>query len=160
MIFDKSNQFLAWWFTGKQQLPLGIYFCEFFYMYVQEKRYAIRAQFYTTMSFENLFLQPQVFQSNAYCYKLVRNFYLYTAIIIHYGFVHWLNNFWKFCIQAMSPPRANPAGRARPISAQVKPKNTIITRSNSADKLLQVTSARMVSLFLHTLLRTWLCTCH
>lgn len=53
----------------------------------------------------------------------------------------------------MSPPRENPAGRARPISAQVKPKNTIITRSNSADKLLQVTSARMVSLFLHTLLR-------
>ncbi|XP_073256948.1 extracellular signal-regulated kinase 2-like isoform X1 [Porites lutea] len=45
---------------------------------------------------------------------------------------------------AMSPPRANPAGCARPISAQVKPKNTIITRSNSADKLLQVTSARMV----------------
>lgn len=45
----------------------------------------------------------------------------------------------------MSPPRANPvAGRARPISAQVKPKNTIITRSSSADKLLQVTSARMV----------------
>ena len=50
----------------------------------------------------------------------------------------------------MSPPIANPAGRARPISAQVKPKNTIITRSNSADKLLQVTSARMVSLLLHT----------
>lgn len=44
----------------------------------------------------------------------------------------------------MSPPRQNPAGRARPISAQVKPKNTIITRSNSADKLLQVTSARLV----------------
>lgn len=44
----------------------------------------------------------------------------------------------------MSPPRPNPAGRTRPISAQVKPKNTIITRSNSADRLLQVTSARMV----------------
>lgn len=58
----------------------------------------------------------------------------------------------------MSPPRANPAGRARPISAQVKPKNTIITRSNSADKLLQVTSARMVSLLLHTFLCTRLCT--
>lgn len=54
----------------------------------------------------------------------------------------------------MSPPIANPAGRARPISAQVKPKNTIITRSNSADKLLQVTSARMVSLLLHTFLCT------
>ena len=26
----------------------------------------IRAQFYTTVSFENLFFQPQVFQSNAY----------------------------------------------------------------------------------------------
>lgn len=25
----------------------------------------IRAQFYTTVSFENLFFQPQVFQSNA-----------------------------------------------------------------------------------------------
>lgn len=46
--------------------------------------------------------------------------------------------------RVMSPPRANPAGRTRPISAQVKPKNTIITRSSSADKLLQVTSARMV----------------
>jgi len=45
----------------------------------------------------------------------------------------------------MSPPRQNPAGRTRPISAQVKPKNTIITRSNSADRLLQVTSARVVS---------------
>lgn len=54
----------------------------------------------------------------------------------------------KICflsLQVMSPPRQNPAGRARPISAQVKPKNTIITRSNSADKLLQVTSARLVS---------------
>lgn len=46
---------------------------------------------------------------------------------------------------AISPPRGSHAvGRARPISAQVKPKNTIITRSGSVDKLLQVTSARMV----------------
>lgn len=71
VIFDKSNQFLECWFTGKQQLPLGIYFCQCFLyvqVYVQEERYAIRAQFYTTVSFEKLFLQPQVFQSNAYCY--------------------------------------------------------------------------------------------
>ncbi|XP_068678127.1 extracellular signal-regulated kinase 2-like [Montipora capricornis] len=43
------------------------------------------------------------------------------------------------------PTKANhTVGRARPISAQVKPKNTIITRSSSVDKLLQVTSACMV----------------
>ncbi|XP_048582518.1 extracellular signal-regulated kinase 2 [Nematostella vectensis] len=35
------------------------------------------------------------------------------------------------------------AGRARPISTQIKPRNTVITRTNSADRL-HVTSARMV----------------
>lgn len=67
--------------------------------------------------------------------------------------LHFCNNYLFsideiFCsfTQAISPPRgSHAAGRARPISAQVKPKNTIITRSGSVDKLLQVTSARMVS---------------
>lgn len=46
--------------------------------------------------------------------------------------------------QVMTGSRPQAAGRQRPISAQIKPRNTIITRTNSADGL-HVTSARLVS---------------
>lgn len=54
----------------------------------------------------------------------------------------------------MAGSRPQAVGRTRPISAQIKPRNTIITRTNSADGL-HVTSARLVSTDLCIMLQVY-----